>query len=295
MELYQLSYFIALAEQRNFTRAAEKLNLAQPALSQQIRNLETELGASLFVRGRRETVLTRAGESLLPRARALLSDADAARRAVAQIADLKGGRLTVAAIPSMSGHWLPGLIRQFRRSYPEVELVLMEGRSDEVCELVSSAAAEVGFVQLPVAAARFDATRLFQEAFVLLLPAKHRLATTGTAKTVSLKQLSNEPFVLYKGKARETVLSACRTAGFTPRISCETGEIETVRALVAAELGIAVLPQLAVKEPMKQIVVRKLLRPALHRDLGVITKRGQEPSPATRAFLKNLPPTGKNR
>ncbi|MFT6620654.1 MAG: DNA-binding transcriptional LysR family regulator [Limisphaerales bacterium] len=290
MELYQLSYFIALAEQRNFTRAAEKLNLAQPALSQQIRNLETELGASLFVRGRRETVLTRAGETLLPRARALLTDADSARRAVAQIADLKGGRLTVAAIPSMSGQWLPSLIQSFRRSFPAVELVLMEGRSDEVCELVFSAAAEVGFVQLPVAPARFDATRLFHEPFMLLLPSKHQLVG---AKSISLKQLSDEPFVLYKGKARETVVSACRTAGFTPRISCETGEIETVRALVAAELGIAVLPQLAVQEPLKHIVVKKLSRPSLRRDLGVITKRGHEPSPATRAFLKNLPPAGK--
>lgn len=290
MELYQLSYFVALAEQRNFTRAAEKLHLAQPALSQQMRNLEEELGARLFVRGRRETHLTPAGDSLLPRARALLADAEAAKRAVAEIADLRGGRLTVAAIPSMSGEWLPGMVKRFRRAYPDVELVLKEGSTDEVCGLVESAAAELGFVQLPVHPARFDATKLFDEAFVVLLPRRHRL---NGEKQLSVGQLAAESFVFYKGKAKETVLDACHKAGFRPRITCETGELQTIRALVAADLGIAVLPELAVKSAGSGFVVRPLRRPGLRRELGMITQRGNEGSAAARAFLDGLRGRGK--
>ena len=282
MELFQLRYFIGVAEQRNFTRAAERLNLAQPALSQQVKNLEQELGTELLVRGRKQTVLTRAGEIFLPRARALIADAQAAKQAVADVTNLKRGRLVLSAIPSMSGHWLPTQVHRFREKYPNVELVIMEGRSDEVCRQVDAAAADIGFLQLPVDKKKFNCRRVLSEEFVLLMPAQHALAK---GNTISLDQLSEESFVLYKGKAREVVVNACEQCGFEPAVACESGELETVRALVTAGLGIAILPQLALSSTDHSAIVRPITKPLLNRELGWITRRASKASNAATAFL----------
>lgn len=283
MELFQLRYFIEVAEQRNFTRAAERLRLAQPALSQQVKNLEAELGTPLLVRGRRESVLTRAGEIFLPKARALVTDALAAKQAVADAANLKCGRLVVAAIPSISGHWLPAHVRSYRQSFPNVELVIMEGSSDEVCDLVYTATADLGFVQLPVDDKRFSHNRVLSEEFVAVFPARHSVAKQNS---VSLADLADEPFILYKGKAREVVTSACQSCGFDPRVACETGQLDTVRALVTAGLGIAVLPELALANQGRSLAVRPIKKPSLKRELGWITRQDSEPSNATIAFLE---------
>lgn len=285
MELYQLGYFIEVAEQRNFTRAAERLNLAQPALSQQVKKLESELGTPLLIRGRRETVLTQAGEVLLVKARALLADAAKAKQAVADVANLKRGKLILAAIPSVSGSWLPKFVRQFRKAHPKIELVLKEGRSDEVALMVDSAKAELGFLQFPADKKRFRSSKILSESFVAVIPARHPLAA---GKEVSLQQLAEEPFIFYKGRAREVVLAACRDAGFEPSVACESGQLETVRSLVAANLGVAVLPQLGILGPGNGYVVRPLIRPRLTRNLGWIAKRESDLSSVAKAFIKTF-------
>lgn len=289
MELFQLRYFIEVADQRNFTRAAERLNLAQPALSQQVKNLEKELGTELLVRGRKQTVLTRAGEIFLPRARALVADARAAKQAVADATDLKIGRLVLAAIPSMSGHWLPPHVRTFREHFPNVELVIKEGRTDEVCAMLDAAVADIGFVQLPVDEKKFDCQSVLAEEFVSLVPSRHELAGQST---ITLRQLAGESFVLYKGKAREVVISACRAAGFEPSVACESGELETVRALVAAGLGIAVLPELALSSVGPSQCVRGITKPKLKRELGWIRRRTSELSKAATAFVETINRSG---
>lgn len=285
MELYQLAYFIAVAEHRNFTRAAERLHLAQPALSQQMKNLESELGAPLFVRSRKATVLTQAGEVLLAKARNLLADATAAKQAVADVANLKRGKLVLAAIPSISGRWLPPALRRFRQAYPQIELILKEGSSDEVSTMIDTAQAEIGFLQFPTDNKRFAAGLILSEAFVVLLPRSHDLARS---RAISLTQLADEPFVLYKGKAKEVVLNTCRDLGFEPTVACESGELETVRSLVAAHLGVAVLPELAVQSVGKTLVVQSLKKPRLARKLGWIHRRDAAPSSAAQAFLDTI-------
>jgi LysR family transcriptional regulator, hydrogen peroxide-inducible genes activator len=285
MELYQLAYFVEVARQRNFTRAAERLHLAQPALSQQMKNLEAELGAPLFVRGRRQTLLTAAGEALLPRAEALLAQAEAAKQTVAEVADLRGGRLVIATIPSVSACWLPPVIRQFRRAHPKVELVLMEESSGGVGELVESGRAELGLLQLPVNGEVFDVRELAREPFVLLVATTHPAARQ---KTIRLATLASEPFVFYKGRARDTALSACREAGFEPRVACESGELETVRALVAAGLGAAIVPKLAARSASAGLVDIPLRDPRVERSLGLISARDHPWSAAAQAFAKAL-------
>lgn len=285
MELYQLAYFLEIARQKNFTRAAERLRIAQPALSQQMKNLESELGAPLFVRGRRETRLTPAGEALLPRAEGLLAQAEAARHAVAEVAELRGGRLVVATIPSVSACWLPRLLHRFRKLHPRVEMRLIEQSSEGVAELVETHQAELGFLQLPVGGDRCVQRTVLTERFVVLLPKSHPLARS---RKIRLKELSADSFVFYKGRARDTALSACREAGFEPRVACESGELETVRALVAAGLGIAIVPQLGTLDMPRTIRAVPLIEPGIQRQIGVIWNSRHALSPSAGAFVKLL-------
>lgn len=285
MELYQLGYFIEIARQRSFTRAAERLHMAQPALSQQMKNLENELGTALFIRGRKETQLTAAGKAFLPRAEALISQAEEAKAAVSDVAQLRGGRLVIAAIPSVSACLLPEVIRQFTRRHDQVELQLIENSSERVAADVESGLADLGFLQLPASKAAFDARHLLTEPFVVLTAKALPLARQ---KDVSLRQLAGESFIFYKGRARDTALEACRKAGFEPRIACESGELETVRALVSAGLGIAIVPRLATRHLPAYIVQVKLREPRMERKIAAVWKKGALPSPAAAELLDIL-------
>lgn len=285
MELYQIAYFIEIARQRSFTRAAERLHMAQPALSQQMKNLETELGTALFIRGRKETQLTAAGKAFLPRAEALIAQAEAAKLVVSDVAQLRGGKLIVAAIPSVSACLLPEAIRAFGRQHGKVELQLIEDSSERVAENVESGLADIGFLQLPASKTAFEMRALITEPFVLLAANSHAITRQ---KDVLLKQLAAESFIFYKGRARDTALEACRKAGFEPRVACESGELETIRALVAAGLGVAVVPQLAASHLPKTIRAITIREPRLQRQIAAVWKKGGELSPAANALLKLL-------
>ncbi len=285
MELYQLEYFLEAARQRNFTRAAARLHLAQAALSEQMRNLESELGTPLFHRGRRETVLTAAGETLCLHAEALIERAAAARQAVQDLVGLRGGRLTIGAIPSVSACVLPAAIAAFRKQHPLVELALFEGTSEAVAQWVESGRVEFGIVQLPTSGGNFDEHLLFTEPFVLLLAKTHPAAKQ---RSITLAKLAHEPFVFYKGRARDTALAACRAAGFEPRIACESSELETIRSLVAAGLGVAVLPRLATRQKQQGCISLLLRSEAIERQVAVINRSGHTASPSAAAFRKLL-------
>lgn len=283
MELYQLGYFIEIARQRSFTRAAERLHMAQPALSQQMRNLESELGTALFIRGRKEIQLTAAGKAFLPRAEALLTQAEAAKAIVSDVAQLRGGKLIIAAIPSVSACLLPEVIRSFSRKHEQVELQLIEDSSERVSENVESGLADIGFLQLPASKSAFETRTIISEPFVLLVAKSHPLVKQ---KEVALKQLAAESFIFYKGRARDTALEACRKAGFEPQIACESGELETVRALVAAGLGLAVVPQLAAGNLPKTIQAITIREPKMQRQIAAVWQKGSVLSPAAQALLE---------
>lgn len=285
MDLYQLEYFLEAARQRNFTRAAARLHLAQAALSEQMRKLEGELGTPLFHRGRRETTLTAAGETLSTHAEDLLDRAKAARQAVNDLMGLKGGRLVLGAIPSVSACLLPAAIAAFRKRHLQVELSLHEGTSEEVAQWVDSGRVELGIVQHPITRGHFDESTLFNEPFVLLVPKHH---ATARQRRVSLAKLAGEPFVFYKGRARDTALTACRAAGFEPRIACESSELETVRSLVAAGLGIAILPRLATRDKVAGCTTLQLQGERLQRKVTLINRASHALSPSATVFRATL-------
>jgi len=282
MELYQLGYFIEIARQRSFTRAAGRLHMAQPALSQQMKNLEAELGTPLFNRGRKEVQLTAAGKAFLPRAEGLLAQAEAAKAVVSDVARLRGGKLTIAAIPSVSACLLPQVIQRFSRQHPQVALQLIEDSSERVADCVESGQADIGFLQLPASKSAFKAQPLITEPFVLLVGKSHALARQ---KAVLLRQLSAESFIFYKGRARDTALESCRKAGFEPRIVCESGELGTVRALVAAGLGLAIVPRLAAGNLPTTIRTVAIREPKMQRQIAAVWQKGSVLSPAAATLL----------
>lgn len=283
MELYQLGYFLEIARQRSFTRAAERLRMAQPALSQQMKNLEAELGAALFIRGRKETQLTPAGKAFEPKAQALLGQAELAKLAVSDVAHLRGGRLVVAAIPSVSACLLPEAIQRFGKQHDKVELQLIEESSERVADSVESGLSDVGFLQLPASKRTFETRAIITEAFVLLVAKFHALARQ---KEVSLRQLAGEAFIFYKGRARDTAMEACRKSGFEPRVACESGELQTIHALAAAGLGVAVVPQLAGSRLPKDVRAVGICEPKMQRQIAAVWKKGGTLSSAAEALLK---------
>jgi fatty-acyl-CoA synthase len=283
MELYQLQYFIEVARNRNFTRAGKRLNLATPALSLQIKKLEKELGTRLFNRGQKETVMTPAGETLFQKAQALLSMADSVKQSVAEISDLRVGRLSLAFIPSMGARWLPGILKEFKASFPCLNLLTHEETSQGVAALIEEASAELGFLELPTNNQLFEVSEIWNEPFYAVLPAEHALAGK---KNISLQQLEKDSFIVKRGESRQQTIEACRSAGFEPRIACECTEQETKIALVQAGLGVLLLPQLDACVLREGVVATPIREPKLVREVGLIHRRGKELSSAARAFVE---------
>ena len=282
MELYQLRYFVEVAREQSFTRAARRLNLAIPALSLQIQGLEKELGTSLLIRGRRQTVLTPAGEILFEKAQVLLGIAESVKQSVAEVSELRAGKLTIAFITALGTPWLGDIFRNFRREYPCVNLVLQEETSLGVAALLEDSSVELGFLELPCNNQQFEAKEIWNEPFLAVLPGEHPLADK---KSIELRQLQQDEFVVNRGAQEERTIDFCRKAGFEPRIVCECSEQETAISLVQAGLGVMLLPQLAACVLRENLVAMPVREPKLIRQIGLISRRGKELSAAARAFV----------
>jgi DNA-binding transcriptional LysR family regulator len=161
----------------------------------------------------------------------------------------------------------------------------VEGTSESVCEWIENGKVALGIIQLPCGTGHFDERLLMTERFVLLAKPSHPIAKRSS---VSLATLAKEPFVFYKGRARDSALAACREAGFQPRIACESGELEAVHALVAAGLGLAILPELAARRGSPDCALIRISKPRIERQIALLQRRGQQLSPAAAAFEKLL-------
>src|SRR5882724_944216 len=242
MELRHLRYFVAVAEERHFGRAAKRLHIAQPPLSRQIKGLETELGFTLFDRSRRRVELTSAGGTLLTHARRVFDAVDLATREAKRASLGETGRIVVGYLSSLAYSGLTELLRAFRTRYPSVEVELRELPPAEQIDALKDGRIDVGFVRGPVDDAALTTERVRKEPLVVALPADHPLATRGR---IALELLTNEPFVSFprnRGPAFfDHLMSLCRKAGFTPRIVQEAPQLDLL-SLVAAGFGVAILP-----------------------------------------------------
>lgn len=300
MELFQLRYFAAAARHLNFSRAAEEVCISQPSLSLQIANLEKEVGAALFTRAGRSVRLTDAGAALCEHAEWILQREAEARRAVRAVVGLERGRLALWTLPTPGQHLLPPLLARFREAHPGVEISVHEAvPARAVGEAVVAGRADLGFVHLPCPVAGLTQRVLFTEELALVVPAAHRLAARRRAAEEAepppaLADLAGEDFVwVPEGTTPEhPIYAACLAAGFTPRIACVSGSAQGMQALVAAGLGIALLPRLAIHPP-EGVAVVDLAPPRPTRTLAVVWRGSSSDGPdaadtlphAARAFL----------
>ncbi len=269
MELFQLRYFTAAARHLNFSRAAEEACVSQPSLSLQIANLEREVGAALFTRHGRSVRLTDAGAALHEHAERILEQEREARRAVRAVVGLERGRLSLWTLPTLGQHLLPPLLAGFRQTYPGVEISVREAvPARAVGEAVAAGRADLGFVHLPCDVRGLAQRVLLTEELALVVPQTHPLAARGS---VALAALSDEDFVWAPEAAtpEHPLYAACVAAGFAPRIACVSGSAQGMQALVAAGLGIALLPRLAIHPPEGARVI-ELSPPRPTRTLAVV-------------------------
>ncbi|MBB6142448.1 DNA-binding transcriptional LysR family regulator [Silvibacterium bohemicum] len=274
MELKQLRSFIAVARALNFSQAARDLHLSQPALSAQIKALEEDIGTLLLERNRRTVRLTRAGESLLADADVLLQSAEAARVRTLKIASGEAGHLRIAFVASATAELVPAIVLAFRSRYPSVTLELKNLPTVRQVEALEAHGLDVGFVRLPLTAPALSLTPLHSEPFALAISKSHRLAN---AKNLSIAQFANEPFVAYgqswAPEFYQDWTGICRNAGFTPVVVQETAEMDTALALVAAGMGVAILPEGVANRYRRVIKVKPFLREKIRSQIGIAVAR----------------------
>lgn len=288
MELRHLRYFLAVAEELHFTRAARSLGMNQPPLSQQIQQLERELGTTLFQRGAREVSLTAAGIALREDARRILREVEQAGERVRRVARGELGRLRLGMINSAPFHPLiPGVIREFRRRYPGVALSLTEDATPALAAAVRAESVDAAFVRpLLGDGTGLHVAALLEEALVVALPAGHPLTQR---VSVALLALSLEPFVLFSRSVgaglHEEIVRACRQAGFTPRVVQEASQVTSIVNLVASGLGVSLVPASMQQMHIEGVAFRPIRKPAPKARLNLICRAGDVESPHLRNLL----------
>lgn len=287
MELRQLRYLVALADERHFTRAAARCHVAQPALSQQIGKLEQELGVALFDRTTRSVTLTEAGGLLAVRARRVLAELDDAAAELQELTGLHAGRVTIGVTQTPGPLDLPRLLARFHARFPQVELVVREGLSTALAQRLRDDALDLAFLSLvePDDVRGLELTELARERLVVALPAAHRLAGR---RRLTIADLRDEEQVSFSPGAtiREAVRRAALDAGFEPAIAFETGEVARARAFVAAGLGVAVLPRSDAEAPGPPVEIALLHAPALEHRVSIARRSGKRLAPAAQALLE---------
>ena len=261
MELRQLEYFVAVARHGHFGRAAEAIYVTQPALSQQVRRLEAELGVALLRRTSRGIELTPAGADLLAHAEAILAEVSGARSAMDEHAGVVRGAVRLAA--TADSVRLPEVLAAFHREHPGVRIALRQASSAEALELVRRGAVDLAVLSLSGDAGGLDVTALAEEPLRLIVEPGDPLAGC----SVRLGELSGRPFVLAEPGSglRATVMDACQTAGFSPVPLLEVGEPSAVRYLVGAGLGVSLVPASWLEVPGPEVGVAVVEPAPVHR------------------------------
>ncbi|MGI8622922.1 MAG: LysR family transcriptional regulator [Solirubrobacteraceae bacterium] len=282
MELRQLVYFDAVARYGGFTRAAERLHVAQPAVSAQIARLESELGVQLLSRTTRRVSLTHAGELLWTHARRVLDEVDAARADLNELAEVVRGRVRIGDVEALDPFDLPGALAELHARYPGVELSLSTGRLEELLAGLDAGELDLAFGPLPDGLPeRFARRHLFSEELVIVTAPGHRTARRGA---LDLAQLRDEPFVCLPPDTglRAILDDAAAHAGFAPRVPFEATTLRRIRELAAHGLGVALLARSVAAEPGPPVAVHPV-DPPVHRAIGLIHHTGRRLTPAANA------------
>jgi DNA-binding transcriptional LysR family regulator len=294
IDVRHLRYFVRVAEELHFGRAAEQLGMAQAPLSQQIRQLEERVGTRLFERTTRNVKLTDAGTVFLQHALGVLADLSDAVVKTRAAANIESGLIKIGSVFAAMTELLPATIAEFRHRYPQVEVDIVDLTTAEQIAGLESGALDLGFLHPPVAHGQIKVTPLRQEGFVALLPQDHAIARK---TTVTLEDLKGFRLVSQRAALgahyHNIVLAHCRRAGFQPEFVQESGSTLTVAVLVAAGVGVAILPERARFIALPGVVVRPL--PELPRVIEIaLASHPGEPSPVIQHFIRAARQIGKH-
>jgi DNA-binding transcriptional LysR family regulator len=276
MELRQIRSFLSIAETLHFGRTAELIHLSQPALSLQIRALEEEVGVRLFDRNRRKTTLTAAGLAFRDDAAAALAQLDQAVRRARLAANGKLGLLRIGFISTVGSAIVPNIVRQFGELNPEVEFSLRAITTADQVQMLEAGSLDIGFFRLPIGAhSALDVVTVHREPFVLVVPSAHKLAKR---KRVRLREVSGQDFVMYERTYapgfHDLIFGMLRDARIVPNVSQTAAEISTLISLVAAHMGVAILPASAVKHSVASVVACDIVDKIPVSEIGIaVSKR----------------------
>jgi len=292
MDLRQLRYFIAVAEEGRIAWAAERLGMQQPPLSQQIKAIERELDVQLFRRRPRGVELTDAGRTFLENARVMLAHLDHTFETTRRTARGEQGRICIGVTPTGPFHpFAPRVIRTFRGDFPLVSLTLEECLTNDLIERLQNEKVDVAFLRTPVAnPGEFAISLLLEEPMVVALPSGHVLARSNDGgAALSLKVLAGETFLLYGRPAwlgqHEAIIAACRAAGFSPRVGQEAPRVTSTLGLVAAGLGISFVPASVQRMNLDGVTYRRLKGITQAKAILSLAIRRADNSPVVRQFV----------
>jgi DNA-binding transcriptional LysR family regulator len=286
MDLRQLRYLVALAEEQHFTRAAEREHVAQPALSQQIKRLEDEVGVTLVERTTRQVRITHAGLLLVARARRILGEIDAATAELGALKGMESGHVTVGTMHTMGPVDVSIPLAIFHERHPGIELTVREHSSEELAEMIRDDTLDLAFLSVTerVESHGLGLHQLVSEELVAVLPTHHRFARR---RKLRMAELDGEEFISYRegARLRELLVTAGRDAGFQPQIKLESNESGRIRRLVARGMGVAILPRSDAVAPGAEVAVVALVDPSLSRDITLAWRQGRRHPPAVAEFL----------
>jgi DNA-binding transcriptional LysR family regulator len=290
VQTQSLEVFVVVARTGSITRAAQQLSYTQSAVSRQIAALEADAGSVLFDRLPRGVALTEAGRSLLPHAESVLDRLASARRDLAAVRGLASGRLRVGAFPTAVAALVPRALAAFREAHPDVDLSLVEGLTPGLLERLDAGDADVAVVSTPpdrpLDDRRFDLHHLIDERLLVAVPRGHRLARR---RTVGISELAEDSFIAGSATAEQTLLRATLPTGFQPRVDIVAAEWTGKLGCVAAGLGVALVPALAIRATPPDIALLRLRsKDATVRRVLAATVAGRSRPPAVSAFLDEL-------
>src|ERR1700754_3526627 len=295
MNIRDLQYLVALAEHRHFGRAADASFVSQPTLSTQIRKLEDELGVALVERTPRKVLLTETGREIARRARGVLSQVDEIKSIAQRTRDPESGTIRLGIFPTLGPYLLPHVIPHLRQRFQRLELLLREEKTEQILGMMREGALDAGILALPMHDESLHVEFLFEEPFVLAVPDNHPLAGRQCLK---MEDLSDQNLLLLEDGhcLRDQALEVCHLAGAGEKTGFRATSLETLRQMVSANVGITLLPTLAIKPPMARTDNVHLLEFAGHapsRRLALVWRKSSSMTTFLKRFtevIKSLPP-----
>ena len=287
MEIRQLRAFVAIADSGTFTAGAVRVHVTQAAISMQIRQLETEVGARVFVRAPRNVILTEAGEHLLQRARLILREHDAALDEIAALAGAERGRLRIGSASAMVlTDQLPKILKEVRKQHPAAEITVMSGTSEALVEQILGGDLDIAFVSLPVDVRGIQTERLSEDQLVAIASPRHKL---GKQRTISAYTLAGEKLILGErgGNTRRLIDQFFAQAGVTLRVAMELSRQQAIKRMVEEDMGVGIVPFQSVKDEVdKGKLVRWWIEGAqINWELGLAQLSGGYESPIMQKFV----------